>query len=1133
MRRKRTLGVNTSEDGPAGSLLDSMSPLSPMSQGTCDSSMDMQSTYTVGNASAVVGGTTSFVGSVIGHDDPTLIHANIKECFSAGINDSATVSSFLTEMTSDDIRDSSQTSRLDLSERQSSVQNLSDQEFLQKQLTELDKTQEQWKVRHEKEQQSSRHPTGREMDSTEHFYLEEVGEFHQQSTPRQNSLRLHEQTILEEDEYNEESSREPSVAESPTSDHQYNKDMLEKAKAREVAIASGAGTTAFGAVTTSCSVDSSVADSVPSDLVYEYPSTEESTGRRTPTQHSDEENQIVRGISEDVASHYGQGTNEKEIVIHEVQKRLYDLAVENTSHGTELQFLRRGDPTVGEREEPPSDQRRRGFKSWIPIHDDTERSQSWFRSRGALADKTVEQGPEEMALDDSHRKRKRKLCILNVCLILLVIAAIVCTILLTLSFLSGGDDSTSRNASVASPTTAPRLPPTNETPTFNLNPPTMAPTEFQTPTGGGPSPGEEITAPDNSSSPGGDVEDSDSSQSSSMPSSPVAPAPPIDPDNAFDLGASSPSPFPAEAPASQSVTGRDEVDNNVNPSAPPTPMVASGSPIDAIEGVILGLSGDSIYDPESPQYAAYQWLRNEKSSGFDLENFSEQELSQRYVAALFYFSLNGDAWLEKYQFLGESHVCEWNNGSSGQQLGIVCDSSDIVDGLIVKYGTITGIVLNENNLVGTLPKELKALSDLQTIQLRSNKVTGELPSELGNLLKLQEIDLRENDLRGTLPESVFDLPNIRNILLLRNINLGGSIPSTINKASNLEMLSFQKCQLTGTLPDSLGDLSKLFFVTFMDNKLSGTIPVRLAQLPMLEVLELSGNRLHGPIPGFRGQSALYFVSLFGNQLTGSIPVSLASLPGMLFLDIRDNLLTGSIPRIIGRLPDLVTFFAQNNELTGAVPSFSGNNGLLQAINLANNNLSGDLYAFFGDNGPTNRLFSVDLGGNNINGSIPGSIGSYSTLKSLILEDNQITGTIPSEIGSLTDMDSLVLKKNEITGTLPEEIGLMNNLAYLHVGENQFSGTLPDTLIMLPELKVLNVASNKLVGTIPTSFSSLSNISEFYLQGNDFQGDLTNTFCIASHQPIGIFASDCLGSEAEVDCDCCTICCNDSGCEQNV
>jgi Leucine rich repeat len=88
------------------------------------------------------------------------------------------------------------------------------------------------------------------------------------------------------------------------------------------------------------------------------------------------------------------------------------------------------------------------------------------------------------------------------------------------------------------------------------------------------------------------------------------------------------------------------------------------------------------------------------------------------------------------------------------------------------------------------------------------------------------------------------------------------------------------------------------------------------------------------------------------------------------------------------------------------------------------------------------------------------------------------------------------------------------------------------LIMLPELEVLDVANNKLVGSVPTSFSRLSNLSEFYLQGNDFRGDLTNTFCSTS-QAIGIFASDCLGPEAEVDCGCCTICCNGNGCERNV
>lgn len=658
--------------------------------------MDLQSTYT-GNASAAVGGTTSFVGSVIGHDDPTLLHANIQECYSSGNNDSATLGSFLTEVTSDDIRDSSHTSRGGVSERQSPRNTISNPEVLVQALSELDKTQHEWKMRHEEEeeQHSSQHTSGREMDSTGDFYLEEVGGIYQ-STPKR-KISLHEQTILEEDEYFEESSREPSVAGTPPSD-QRDKDMFERANAREAVIAAGAagaGVTAFGTVMGSSSVDSSVADSLPSDLVYEYPSTEESGGRRTPSECARGVNSPSgRQIEEESTHTEERSVEDKEVVVHEVQNRMYNLSVNNTSTGTELEFLQRGIPLETERVEPSSDQRKRGFKSWIPVYDDSERSRSWFGNSKGLAGKTDELEAEEVLVDDGYRKRRRKLCLLNICLILLVIAAIICSVLLTLTFLNKGE-ATERDGVVASPTTAPGSTPTEERPTFNLMPPNTAPTNMPalsdamtlSPTLM-PSEEEEESGGENPSS-GETTEEPNFSlgnPNTLSPSMTSAPGNGLEDD--VDSNVSTPA--LTEAPTSATVTGRDDVDSN---SDPPSPTKASQTPNESAEGIIANVSGDAIYDPQTPQYAAFDWLQNGDPAKLDLDSLADQELTQRYVAALLYFSMNGDSWVDKYRFLDESHVCEWNNGSPRNQLGIICDVPSATDGS--EHGPITGIVLSK------------------------------------------------------------------------------------------------------------------------------------------------------------------------------------------------------------------------------------------------------------------------------------------------------------------------------------------------------------------------------------------------------------------------------------------------------
>jgi hypothetical protein len=705
MRRKRTLGVITPSIGEGGctSPRHTISPRSPASQGTFDSAVEVNSVYT-GNGSIPVGGTTSFVGSIIGHDDPTLLHANIKECHSSGINDSATLSSIFTEAASDEIRDSSHISRSGFS-----IRSISDAEILERELIELDKTQEQWKVRHEEEQELrfSHHTGSEEMDKTGDFYVEEVGGIHR-SSARPIGLSLQQQIIFEEDEYNEESSREPSEAGAPPLDQQ-NMNILGKMSKREIAIASGG---AVGDVLTvgdafaSDSIDSSVEDSIPSDLVYEYPSTEESASRGEPPENTDEERHQNSEPTGNAAKHVESALDEHKVDEHVVRSGLYELSFNDTRFGTELQFRQGGTPLVAERLEPSSVQRRRGFKSWIPVYDDSERTRG-VKSRPAMAARN-DLDDSEVEQDDGDRKRRQKLCLLNICLVLLITAAITCSVLFALTFRSPGDKvDGDGDAVLTSPSTAPAPTPTDENPTFTLIPPNMIPTEAPAPSSTLTSAPEEILSGEpssdkrpssgennNNESRPSTMENTDSHGDASEMFPTSSPTTSVSKEDEIDSGASLPS--PTENPSTTNVSGREDTDGIISVSAPPTLLVPSESTTGPAEKLLVEISGDSIYDPETPQYAAFDWLQNEDPANLDLDDLSDQELSQRYVATLFYFSLNGDDWVEKHRFLEQSHVCEWNNRSPRKKMGIVCENSDASDNVMVtKYGEITGIVLSE------------------------------------------------------------------------------------------------------------------------------------------------------------------------------------------------------------------------------------------------------------------------------------------------------------------------------------------------------------------------------------------------------------------------------------------------------
>jgi Leucine-rich repeat (LRR) protein len=64
---------------------------------------------------------------------------------------------------------------------------------------------------------------------------------------------------------------------------------------------------------------------------------------------------------------------------------------------------------------------------------------------------------------------------------------------------------------------------------------------------------------------------------------------------------------------------------------------------------------------------------------------------------------------------------------------------------------------------------------------------------------------------------------------------------------------------------------------------------------------------------------------------------------------------------------------------------------------------------------------------------------------LDLGRNQLTGSIPSEIWNLTNLTNLRLRSNQLTGSIPTEIGNLTNLTYLELTSNQLTGIIPDEI----------------------------------------------------------------------------------------
>ena len=89
-------------------------------------------------------------------------------------------------------------------------------------------------------------------------------------------------------------------------------------------------------------------------------------------------------------------------------------------------------------------------------------------------------------------------------------------------------------------------------------------------------------------------------------------------------------------------------------------------------------------------------------------------------------------------------------------------------GITVSNGRVTGINLNSNNLVGTIPPEIGTLTNLTRLNLFNNQLSGVIPTEIGTLTNLTQLNLPSNQLSGAIPTEIGNLTNLGSLNLSTN-----------------------------------------------------------------------------------------------------------------------------------------------------------------------------------------------------------------------------------------------------------------------------------------------------------------------------------------------------------------------------
>jgi Leucine-rich repeat (LRR) protein len=239
-------------------------------------------------------------------------------------------------------------------------------------------------------------------------------------------------------------------------------------------------------------------------------------------------------------------------------------------------------------------------------------------------------------------------------------------------------------------------------------------------------------------------------------------------------------------------------------------------------------SGETLEDESSPQHKALKWLEGNAN----LDEYEDWKRIQRYVLAVFYFSTNGDDWHINDRWLSDDDECTWYS----DWLEPICDNET----------SVLGLVLGENNLVGTIPHEISGLSEsLTTLYIYKSKVSGSIPTELGLLSHLSILWLDYNELTGTIPSELF-LPSVTSLSISGN-GLSGTIPD-FGLSSNLVRLYIDMNAIEGSIPSTIGGLSNLEYFVSNANQLSGNVPSEIGQLSRLEYVYCDENRLSKSIP---------------------------------------------------------------------------------------------------------------------------------------------------------------------------------------------------------------------------------------------------------------------------------------------
>lgn len=143
------------------------------------------------------------------------------------------------------------------------------------------------------------------------------------------------------------------------------------------------------------------------------------------------------------------------------------------------------------------------------------------------------------------------------------------------------------------------------------------------------------------------------------------------------------------------------------------------------------------------------------------------------------------------------------------------------------------------------------------------------------------------------------------------------------------------------------------------------------------------------------------------------------------------------------------------------------------------------------NATNTMVAKIDLGDNNLRGTLPADLSDLSNLKTLVLNGNRLTGLHP-DLGKLSKLTTLDVSNNQLAGPIPSWIAKLKNLKKLDLSYNRFTGRIPSWIGKLKNLEELRLDGNRLRGAIPKELANLSKLTVLRLGHNGLTGEIPSS-----------------------------------------